>query len=97
MSDKMNGIIEKLGTTAIESVDGANLCGGDWCDEDPVRELEQQNNEMLEALIEMCLSIEKYEDHLSSYDIPGKLYLSEIIEKADPKHRSWDEIKELLK
>ena len=64
------------------------------------RELEQQRNEMLEALIDFKSDAEGYgvdtdpelielvESHLAKF--------TDIIEKTDPKHRSWEKIKDLL-
>ena len=51
-----------------------------------VEELEQQRNEMLEALIDV------YQD----YTLHNTERIKTLIEKADPLHRSWEEIKELL-
>ena len=56
-----------------------------------VRKLEQQRNDLLEALIEMVIDV--------GHDIPEALILHteevSIIEKATGK--SWEEIKELYK
>ena len=80
----MKTIIEKFGIEPIESIDGVNLCGGDWCDEDQVRKLEQQRNELLEALIEF-------------YNNERHPNILDIIVKADPLKRSMEEIRELIK
>ena len=60
-----------------------------YCESDKVRELEQQRNEMLEALIEVrsCGKDERMSNE----------YLDKIIQKADPQHRTYEEIKELYK
>ncbi len=79
--------IEKLGIKPIEWF----LRGGEAvCLEKPVRKLEQQNREMLEALIEVMFDIDNYEIADSTIVLPA-------IQKADPKHRTWEEIKELIK
>lgn len=70
-----------------------------------VRELEQQKNEMLEALIkewnfiETFLGIEADNILPASYlmFIERQVEIQETIEKADPQHRSWQEIKDLIK
>ena len=94
----MKTIIEKLGIKPIESFcigigDGTNNF---VCLTPEVRELEQQRNEMLEALIKMTLSVESSKlCKRPEYAKVGDGY--NIIEKADPQHRSWEEIRELIK
>ena len=84
-------IIEKLGITPIEMYSGSScIIGERYCHEKAVRELEQQRNGMLEALIDLMNC-----DALKGYPIKDSKY-SRLIEKTDPQHRSWEEIKELL-
>lgn len=94
-------IIEKLGIPEI--VEYIEDRGFSVCNVKPVRELEQQRNGMLEALIR---TITEDEEHPipcddGSCDVPNgcDCYVNQIvltIEKADPQHRTWEEIKELL-
>ena len=69
-----------------------------------VRELEQQRNELLEALIEEYFFIHDFiivfGDELN-HDLRDMFLrkqhdIENIIIKTDPKHRSWEEIKALL-
>ena len=86
MSDK--GIIEKLGITPIEGIPSGPF-GIPVFDMDEVREVEQQRNEMLEALIDSVI-----ESKEASYsDIPWR-YFIQIIEKDTGK--TWEEIKSLI-
>ena len=95
------GIIEKLG---IIDIDRSNVMYGDYIGvpEKDLDKLEQQNREMLEALIKAQLKIdavgvsdlifstaERFMVEINKTFIP-------IIEKVDPQHRSWQEIKELI-
>jgi len=77
--------IEKLGITPIDLNDYENV---DHVIEEPIRKVEQQRNEMLEALIDEAIY---YED---SYQTVRASFLIRIIENACyPK--TWEEIKEL--
>ena len=85
--------IEKLGITPIEihqSDFEQQIFPTQWCYPSEVRELEQQWNEMLEALINECYWEDKEGKGANSDWVS-------IIEKADPQHRTWEEIKELIK
>ncbi len=98
-------IIEKLG---IEPIDSHNFDqyfdegeGWDYCHEGEVREVEQQRNELLEALIEQTKdSINMYINHYGASKTTKEIEtmhtdIITIIEKAGhPK--KWQEIKELL-
>lgn len=83
-------IIEKLGITPLNRL---NMWAGTsqilMCHSESVKKLEQQRNEMLEALIR------NLELNQRGYFMKQKV-LKDIIEKADMQHRSWPEIKELL-
>jgi len=96
-------IIEKLGITSIETIEVLSN-SYDLCQEKPVREIEQQRNEMLEALIdEMIYSDNLIHDRtfanqyvdLSDKRLSFLASIRKLIQKADPQHRSWEEIKEL--
>ena len=99
----MSDMIEKLGIAPIVShrfyADVNAKTSESYCKADDVRELEQQQNELIEALIDCIKRFENYE--MSVDDDPPyyhkqaiKQYKS-IIEKADSQHRSWNEIKEM--
>ncbi len=79
-------MIEKLGITPIDLDDYENV---DHAIGKPIRELEQQRNEMLEALIEVIKTDLDYNGY--SYMFPE---LIPIVEKATGK--TWEEIKELI-
>ena len=74
-------IIEKF---RIKPISRHNMWSGTsqklMCDSESVEKLEQQNREMLEALIDIATG-EKMHVGIRS-----------IIEKADPQHRPWSEI-----
>ena len=60
-----------------------------------MREIEQQRNEMLEALITRAIHLERNgADEMTITDEIEHTHLSGIIEEATDK--SWDEVKELL-
>ena len=82
-------IIEKLNIKPTEW-----FLGGDEfvCLESDVRELEEQRNEMLAVLIEV-FSVTM---DINAINITVMLSIIKLIRKADPKHRTWKEIKELL-
>ena len=87
----MKTIIEKLGIKPIE-IDFIKDFGGFSTGKiniEDVRELEQQRNELLEALIE-------YYNVIEGEGIESRVDFS-IIKKTDPQHRSWQQIKELTK
>jgi len=93
-------IIEKLGIKPIEFVDGDYICGGEWIPADEVRELEQQRNELLEALIKTTAKMEE-ECHAHNWDAhcPARTRMNWnmlVIGKAC-EGKTWEEIKELLK
>ena len=98
----MKSIIEKLGIKGIDLYSPKNTYIQEnvefVCDSEDVDELEKQRNEMLEALIEICLHIEWRHSSTGGFGTYGPLYskAKKIIEKADPQHRTWEEIKELL-
>ncbi len=81
-------IIEKLG---MKSYFRNGIVNGDI-----ILELEQENRELLEALIEILngtyININPLEDERFRDDYDDVI---SIIEKADPQHRTWEEIKEL--
>ena len=84
-------IIEKLGIQPIPFFEADCLKSYTLvCLDEHVRDLEQQRNEMLEALIVLEKHVE--DSGLELYDRSGV----KAIEKADPQHRTWQEIKELL-
>lgn len=79
---------EKLGITPIVSFkDDRDLF---VCNRKPVRELECLLNYFLELIIEECLIQDKYGKGADDS-------LTDAIKKADPQHRNWEEIRELLK
>ena len=84
------GIIEKLG---IEPINWFKYEGylDKLCYQTEVKELEQQRNEMLEALINNNLALELIQNKKT----PGKIYLAnkKLIEKI--AKMPWSEIKEL--
>ena len=92
--------IEKLGITPIKAEyfygDVFSKVSKPYCPEEPVRELEQQRNEMLEALIDLMKGVQGLPPLTA---IRGTLekewqYGLSVIEKACyPK--KWTEIKEL--
>jgi hypothetical protein len=106
------GIIENLGIKPINSI----VCTdtgwhSDWCDEDDVREVEQQKNDLLEALIEDILEAEKnwLENWLDAPDCDPLTTDEEILQKCHKANvkkisiiekacypKSWEEIKELI-
>jgi len=96
------GIIEKLGIMPIERRIAGYYKHLLVCHSENVEELEQQRNELLEALIESTkVSINMYINHYGATKTTKQIEMMHtdninIIQKADPKHRSWDEIKELL-
>ena len=79
--------IEKLGIKPLEG-DYHEEIGFVFATED-IEELEQQRNEMLEALVRITTGNKR--NHALEVR-----YAEKIIQKADPQHRSWQEIKELL-
>ena len=97
-------IIEKLGIKQIES---QLLCVGSienggivdkWIiKENKVRELEQQQNDLLEALIEIIQCDEIHYDNEIDYFDYMKSQISIIKNKPIFAGKSWREIKELLK
>jgi len=108
----MKDIIEKLGITPIEDEMMYTTFGydlGRYIETAKVREVEQQRNEMLDYLINNMLErielwIDTSNDRGDSESIEeitiqceqANHVLIKIIEKADPQHRLWEEIKELL-
>ena len=92
-------IIEKLGIKPIQVCYGENYT---YFDGDDVKELEQQRNELLEALIKWqksfasTIGYQKYEPNVFTLLNERFCESSDIIEKVDSQHRSWEEIKELL-
>lgn len=88
----MTDIIEKLGIKPIESFTTHSFMGDDLevCESEYVRELEAQRNEMLKALIDI-INVNSDEAFLEAVK---KCHTA--IQKADPKHREFSEITELL-
>lgn len=85
-------IIEKLGIQPIPFFEADCLKSYTLvCLDEHVRDLEQQRNKMLEALTDLmqCIALKGTAINDSKY--------SRLIEKSDPQHRSWEEIKELIK
>lgn len=87
-------IIKKLGIERPDYIDGCFIRGdGNWIEYEEYLKLEQQRNEMLEALI----------DDIQSYEFsPGDMFPfsnykrnKSIFQKATGK--TWEEIKELIK
>ena len=74
-------IIEKLGIEPIEEVE-LWVKKGRWCAASKVRKVEQQNADMLEALIDIATGKKMHFD------------IRSVIEKATEK--SWKEIRELV-
>ena len=100
-------IIEKLGILPIESylVIGPMDLKYEIYHTKEVRQIEQQNNEMLEALIkvqeyfDITFPPEKYGDNAGKRSEEEPKIVDKIIravEKTDFQNRTWDEIKELL-
>ena len=95
-------IVEKLGIKSIERLNGNAVKPSrlhKFVCVDPVKltEKENQYNELLEALITECI----YMDTLGGDNLTLKQELqytkwTDLIEKADPQNRSWEEIKELI-
>jgi len=88
MSGK-RGIIEKLRIKPLKAYYGEQ--SRPYCNEKEVRELEQQRNELLEALIYRTLETEK---HQLKYSKEWNRNI-EIIEKVTGK--TWEEIQEPIK
>ena len=88
-------LIEKLGITPIEWF----MRGGEAvCLEKEVRELEQQRDEMLEALMHSTIEMEIYAEYHPNSGTPYFVRKNiKAIENADTEHRSWQEIKEINK
>ena len=85
-------IIEKLGIMPIErnSIGPFRML---MCDSEEVQEVEQQNRDMLKALINI---LKLWEEGAYSPDWMIKdTQITTVIEKATGK--SWEEIKELIK
>ncbi len=87
-------MIEKLGITPIDLDDYENV---DHAIGKPIRELEQQRNEMLEALIKIYNSV--YVNQFGDYCITSDFQdafeiIGPLIQKATDK--TWQEIKELI-
>ena len=96
--DSMKDIIEKLGIKSLGSftVDGVDKSIKDqlFCFADLVREIEQQRDEMLEALIDFAETLSTtFVCPSFRYTAWGKRLLP-VIEKATGK--TWEEIKEIL-
>ena len=84
-------IIEKLGIEPIKECSMYTTFGhdnGEWVEETKVRKLENQRNDLLEALIWTAKQIEDEE-----FMRPPKII--NPIERAT--NRSWEQIKELIK
>ena len=86
----MDNIIEKLGITPIDEWNGFT--------EKVIRNLEQQRNELLEGLIEDIDLLETIMEHTFGDAYIESIILNrrELIQRIDPKHRSWEEIKALI-
>lgn len=65
-----------------------------------VQVIEQQRNELLEGYLELLIEAinRREQTHGNFRGGPEKYYQEDIkiIQKADPQHRTWSEIKELL-
>ncbi len=86
-------IIENLRIKDLERIPCVNIKPSEACDYTAVnyellRKKEIEYRELLEALVD---AIEALED--SGHFFTGQYSL--LIEKADPQHRPWSEIKEL--
>ena len=81
----MSDFIEKLGIEPIAAYDMEifMIVLGEWCQKEPVRELEKLCNEMLEALIEMNKFHKSNEGSL--FHIMERV--EKVIQKVDSKHR----------
>lgn len=79
-------IAEKLGIKPIELPGVKHM--------DVIREFEQQKNKMLEILTELRKTIDHPDYTWNEKD--WEVILDTLITKADPKHRPWSEIKELI-
>ena len=90
-SKQMNNIIKKSGIKPIPAYDIEiyMLLTGEWCQKEPVRELEERCNELLKALIKECLKRESDRESglIGDYSIKA-------IEKACHPLK-WPEIKKL--
>ena len=80
-------IAEKLGITPI-------YVWNTVCSASEAKELEQQRNELLEILTELRKTIDHPDYTWNEKD--WEVILDTLITKADPKHRPWSEIKELI-
>jgi len=83
----MSDIIEKLGIKPIQRYYNP-LLEEEIFSSYEIKEIEQQRNDLLEALIECCEAMEEEQGGMSPNAINA-------IEKADPQHRLWEQIKEL--
>lgn len=82
-------IVEKLGIGPIEGGVLHHVYG--YLPKD-VEELETQRNEMLEVLLGMA---EALEDEPGGWQYYNER-MQEVIQKADPQHRIWEQIKEAM-
>ena len=101
-------IIEKLGITPLNRkmrYVHCHKCGTQHevlsYSDNEVQGVEQQRNDMLEMLTKTTKRasdiVDKTGDKLKNHvDYPDMLKAIKIIEKADPQHRPWSEIKELI-
>ena len=84
-------IIEKLGIAPFKTY--FYIADGDYCDPQEVRELEQQRNEMLEALI-IHASMEVSKGGIFPVLAVMVEATRELIEKTTGK--KWEEIKQIV-
>ncbi len=92
----MNDIAKKLGIGPIVSFDDGN--GIMVCNVKPVRKVEQQNNELLDALIEDTLSTADFLESMPNITFMDESIAKHIsrIELAEKITKMpWDKIKEL--
>ena len=90
----MNNIIKKLGIKRPDYTDGIFIQGdGNWIEYETYLKLEQQRNELLEALCEVIkranVTISVHSEEINNHYIP-------IIQKIDPQHRTKEQIREII-
>jgi len=93
----MKDIIEKLGIKPLKTY--FYIADGDYCNPQEVRELEQQRNEMLEALVKDIDLLETIMEHTygDEYIQSELLNRIDIVQRIAPDKSLTDiEIKDLL-
>ena len=91
----MSELTEKLGIKPILMYEGG---GGYYVDGEQVRKLEQHNADMLEVLIDLMKGVEGLPPLTAIQGILTRQWLGceDVLQKTDPQHRSWQEIKQLI-